>query len=164
MRIQSTFLLLVLSLVGAFTALNWGAIQTNTALSLGFVTVEAPLGLILLGMLMAVVAAFLVYVLYLQSTVMWDARRNARELQANRELADKAEASRFTELRKHLDATFQLQAQQALLTQQGLLGRIDTLEAALSLAVEQAGNSLGASIGELEDRLCASTGQPEGRA
>jgi hypothetical protein len=164
MRTQSIFLLLVLTLVGAFSALNWGAILTNTSLSLGLATIEGPLGLILLGMLVTVAAAFLVYVLYLQSTVMWDARRNARELQANRELADKAEASRFTELRNHLDAAFKQQAQQDKSTQQNLLSRMDALESALALMVEQSGNSLGASIGEIEDRLSTITSrQPEGR-
>jgi hypothetical protein len=164
MRTQSIFLPLVLTLVGPFAALNWGAIQTNTSLSLGLATIEEPPSLILLGMLVTVAAAFLVYVLYLQSTVMWDARRNARELQANRELADKAEASRFTELRNHLDAAFKQRAQQDPLTQQGLLSRMDALESALSLMVEQSSKSLGVSIGELEDRLSITTSrQPEGR-
>jgi len=162
MRIQNALVLLVLALVGAFTALNWGAILATTSLSLGIATIQAPLGLIMLGLLVAVIAAFVVYVLYLQSTVLWDARRNARELQANRELADKAEASRFTELRSHLDATFKQQAQQDQATQQSLLSRIDTLEAALSLVVEQSGNSLSASVGELEDRLVSTGRQAEG--
>jgi uncharacterized integral membrane protein len=153
MRIHNAFVLLVLTLVAAFAVLNWGAILTNTSLSLGVATIEAPLGLIMLGLLVAVVAAFLVYVLYLQSTVLWDTRRNARELQANRELADKAEASRFTELRNYLDTAFKQQAQQDQSTQQSLLTRIDALEAALSLVVEQSGNSLSAAVGELEDRL-----------
>jgi mannitol-specific phosphotransferase system IIBC component len=166
MRIQNALVLLVLALVGAFTALNWGAILATTSLSLGIATIQAPLGLImlgLLGLLVAVIAAFVVYVLYLQSTVLWDARRNARELQANRELADKAEASRFTELRTHLDATFKQQAQQDQSGQQSLLNRIDALEAALSLVVEQSGNSLSAAVGELEDRLLSTGRQPEGR-
>jgi len=162
MRIQNALVLLVLALVGAFTALNWGAILATTSLSLGIATIQAPLGLIMLGLLVAVIAAFVVYVLYLQSTVLWDARRNARELQANRELADKAEASRFTELRSHLDATFKQQAQQDQATQQSLLSRIDALETALSLVVEQSGNSLSASVGELEDRLVSTGRQAEG--
>ena len=163
MRIQNAFVLLVLTLVAAFAVLNWGTILTNTSLSLGVATIEAPLGLIMLGLLVAVIAAFLVYVLYLQSTVLWDARRNARELQANRELADKAEASRFTELRNYLDTAFKQQVQQDQSTQQSLLSRIDTLEAALSLVMEQSGNSLSAAVGELEDRLLGTGRQPEGR-
>lgn len=117
MRIRSLLLILLLVLIGAFVALNWSVFLTNSTVSLGVVTVQAPLGLLTLGLLLFVVAYFMVYVLYLQSTVMWDARRNAKELQANRELADKAEASRFTELRGVLEAG-----------QQAVLARLDALE------------------------------------
>nr|WP_319564791.1 LapA family protein [uncultured Rhodoferax sp.] len=117
MRIRSLLLIFLLVLIGAFVALNWSVFLTNSTVSLGVATVQAPLGLLTLGLLLFVVAYFMVYVLYLQSTVMWDARRNAKELQANRELADKAEASRFTELRGVLEAG-----------QQAVLARLDALE------------------------------------
>jgi Na+-transporting methylmalonyl-CoA/oxaloacetate decarboxylase gamma subunit len=116
-------------------------------------TLQAPLGLIMLGLLIFVVLYFLVYVLYLQSTVMFDARRNAKELKSNRELADKAEASRFTELRGFLEAGLKQRADQDLTGQQAVLTRLDAMEKALRTSVEQSGNSLSAYIGELEDRL-----------
>jgi uncharacterized integral membrane protein len=100
MRLRSLFLLLILALVTAFTALNWSVFMADTPLSLGVTTLHAPLGLIMLGLLVFVVAYGLVYVLYLQTNVLMDTRRNAKELQTHRELADKAEASRFTELRR----------------------------------------------------------------
>jgi len=153
MRIRSLFLLLILTLTGAFTALNWNVFLTNTTLSFGLATLQAPLGLLMLGLLVLVVAYFLVYVLYLQSTVLFDTRRNAKELQLNRELADKAEASRFTELRGFLDAGLKLRAVQDTAAQQAVMARLDTLEKALRASVEQSGNSLSAYIGELEDRL-----------
>ena len=128
MRLRSMFLLFILAVIGLFTALNWGVFLTNTTLSMGVTTLQAPLGLIMLGLLVAVVVFFLVYVLYLQSTVMFDARRHAKELQANRELADKAEASRFTELRAFLDAGLKQRAQQEASTQQALMARLDALE------------------------------------
>jgi hypothetical protein len=53
---------------------------------------------------MAVLAAVFVFlVVYLQSTVLVETRRHARELAIQRDLADKAEASRFTELRAQLE-------------------------------------------------------------
>lgn len=153
MRIRSLFLMLILALIGAFTALNWGAFLTTTSLSFGIATLQVPLGLIMLGLLIFVVAYFLVYVLYLQSTVLLDTRRNAKELQLNRELADKAEASRFTELRGFLDAGLTQRAEQDMAGQQAVLARLDALEKTLRTSVEQSGNSLSAYIGELEDRL-----------
>ena len=153
MRIRSLLLLLVLVLIGAFTALNWGVFLAETPLSLGVSTVQAPLGLIMLGLLIFVVAYCLVYVLYLQSNVLMDTRRNAKELQLHRELADKAEASRFTELRSFVEAGLKQGAEQDKAAQQTLIARLDALENRLRTSVEQSGNSLSAYIGELEDRL-----------
>ena len=153
MRIRSMFLLSILTLIGIFTVLNWNVFLTSSTLSMGLTTLQAPLGLIMLGVLLFVVAYFLVYVLYLQSTVMFDARRNAKELQSNRELADKAEASRFTELRGFLEAGLKQRADQEHVAQQAVLARLDAMQQALPTSVEQTGNSLSAYIGELEDRL-----------
>jgi hypothetical protein len=161
MRISSWLLLLVLTLIGAFTALNWPVFLTNVPLSLGIFTLQAPLGLIMLGLLIFVVAYFLVYVLYLQSNVLFDARRNAKELQNNRELADKAEASRFTELRGFLEAGLKQRAEQDTAARQIVIARLDALENTLRTSVEQSANSLSAYIGELEDRLTPGHGKPE---
>lgn len=163
MRIRSLFLLLILTLIGAFTALNWSVFLTNVPLSLGVITLQAPLGLIMLGLLIFIVAYFLVYVLYLQSNVLFDARRNAKELQSNRALADKAEASRFTELRGFLEAGLKQRAEQVTVAQQVVIARLDALENTLRTSVEQSANSLSAYLGELEDRLTPGHGQPEGQ-
>jgi uncharacterized protein YicC (UPF0701 family) len=107
----------------------------------------------MLGVLIFMVAYCLVYVLYLQSNVLMDMRRNAKELQTHRELADKAEASRFTELRNFLEAGMKQRAEQDKAAQQALMARLDTMENTLRSSVEQSGNALSAYIGELEDRL-----------
>ena len=94
-------LIILLAALALFAALNWTALTAPTALSFVFGTVQAPIGLIMLGFTVAIVVAFLVYIVYLQSSVVLEARRQARELQTQRELADRAEASRFTELREY---------------------------------------------------------------
>ena len=78
----------------------------------------------MLALLVVLTALFLLYVVYLQTTVILEWRRREKELQASRELADQAEASRFTELRVHLDT------------------RLTEIE-----------NSLAAQLGEMRDRL-----------
>lgn len=102
MKLHTLFLLLVLALIAAFAALNWSVFITPTDLSLGYTTVQMPMGLLMLGLLFFLSALFLVYVVYLQGSVLLETRRQSRDLQANRELADRAEASRFTELRPSL--------------------------------------------------------------
>ncbi|MDO8457231.1 MAG: LapA family protein, partial [Burkholderiaceae bacterium] len=96
MKTRTLLLLLVLVAIAAFATLNWGAFMATTTLSLGVADVQAPLGLVMLGMIVFVSAVFLVFLVYLQASILLEARRHARELQANRGLADKAEASRFT--------------------------------------------------------------------
>lgn len=153
MKLRSLLLLLVLVAVGGFTALNWTTILTPTALNLGVADVQAPLGLVMLGVVIFLVAFFLIYVLYLQTTVMFDARANAKELQTNRKLADEAEASRFTELRHFLEAELTKLAESDKTVQAAVLARVEQLEKNLALAVEQSGNSVAAAVAEMDDRL-----------
>jgi len=155
MKLRTLSLLLTLLLIAAFTLLNWPVIMAPTPLSLGVVDIQAPLGLLMLGLMVAMLSVFLVYVLYLQTTVMFDARAHAKELQSNRKLADQAEASRFTELRTFLDTEFKRMTSADSEAKAALLARIDQLERDLRLAVEQSGNSLAASLAEMDDRLRA---------
>ena len=153
MKVRTLFLLLTVVAIAAFTALNWSAFMTPTTLSLGVANVQAPLGLVMLGLVAFLAALFLVFVVYLQTSVLLEARRHARELQANRELAGQAEASRFTELRGFLEAELKRQAGLDAESRAVVLARLDQLDRDLRSAVEQSGNTLAAYIGELEDRL-----------
>jgi hypothetical protein len=153
MKIRTLLLLLLLSAIAAFAALNWSAFIAPTTLSLGFTAVVAPLGLVMLGMLAFLTALFLVFMVYLQTSVLLEARRHAKELQANRDLTDQAEASRFTELRGFLETELKRQASLDAESMAALLARMDQLDRDFRSAIEQSGNTLSAYIGELEDRL-----------
>jgi hypothetical protein len=153
MKVRTLFLLIVLGAITVFAALNWNAFMAPTTLSLGIVNVQAPLGIIMLGLLAFLSAVFLVFIVSLQTSVLFEARRHARELQANRELADQAEASRFTELRGFLEGELKRQAGFEAESKGAVLARLDQLEQDLRASVEQSGNMLSAYIGELEDRL-----------
>jgi len=153
MKIRTLFLLMALGAIAAFATLNWSAFMAPTTLSLGVATVQAPLGLVLLGMLAFLVAVFLVFVVYLQTSVLLDTRRNARELQACQELADHAEASRFTELRGFLEVELKKLADREGESKASMLARLGQLERDLHSRVEQSENVISAYIGELDDRL-----------
>ena len=153
MKVRTLLLLLTLVAIAVFTALNWSAFMTPTTLSLGVANVQAPLGLVMLGLVAFLAALFLVFVVYLQTSVLLEARRYARELQASRELAGQAEASRFTELRGFLEAELKREAGLNAESRVVVLARLDQLDRDLRSAVEQSGNTLAAYIGELEDRL-----------
>lgn len=153
MHIRTLIILLIIVATAALAALNWTALSTPAMISLGVTTMEAPLGLIMLGLTAALVAVFAAYVLYLHSSVMLETRRHNKEMTAQRELADKAEASRFTELRNFLETQQQQGKVADAETRAALVARIEQAERNLQSRIEQSDNSLAAHVGELEDRL-----------
>ena len=153
MKLRTLLLILFILLVAGFVALNFAQILQPTALSFGFTEVQAPLGLVLLAMLAAVLIVFLATLVYQQTTHMMEVRRVTREASEQRTLADKAEASRFTELRTFLQAEMQATAAREIDLAEKLHQKVDRLQAAMTEVIEQNGNGLSASLGELEDRL-----------
>ncbi len=133
--VRALTFILVLVLVGAFALINWSAFTALTTLNLGVTTVQAPLGVIMLGLVAFLCVLFTVWVISLQASSLAAARRQTRELQAQRDLADRAEASRFTELRTELFA------------------RLDRQQSESRVTAEQNANAVAAQLGQLEDRL-----------
>lgn len=131
MKFLGIVILVVLALIAAFALVNWNALATPIPVSLLVGTVDMPLGMLLLSALVGVVLLLGLYVLLLRTAMYTESRRMAQELAAQRELADKAEASRFTELSAHLD-------QQV---------------AGLKQAMAEGANSLSADIGQIDDKL-----------
>ncbi|HEX7228343.1 MAG TPA: LapA family protein [Candidatus Binatia bacterium] len=159
MYLRTVMILAVLGLIVVFSALNWSAFIAPTVLSLGFTSIEAPLGLILLGIVALLTLLFLVYITYLQSTVLLESRRHARELQLQRDLAEQAEASRFNQLRSLTETELEKLAADIEQSKSLLLTRLEQLDRDFRAALEQTANSLAAYIGELEDKVESSAGK-----
>ena len=153
MYLRSLLIIVVLGVLVVFAAINWNAFVAPTTLSVGFTTMEAPLGLILLVIAASLTLLFLVYVVYLQSSTLLESRRYGRELQAQREIADQAEASRFTQLQSFLEAELRKLTSQTEEAKTGVLTRLDQLDRDLRSTVEQSANSLAAYLGEIDDRF-----------
>ncbi len=153
MNLRTVLIIVVLAIFAGFVALNWSVITAPTTLSFGFWTAQAPLGLLLLGFTILIAAMFLFLLVIQQATVLVETRRAAKELTAQRALADQAEASRFTALGERLDQELRRVEAQAATRQDALVQRLDGLEQSLRAHVDQASNSLAAFIGELDDRV-----------
>ena len=153
MKLPTLLLMFVLTGIVAFAVVNWSVIMAPTTVSLLVADIQAPLGLIMLALTALVTVLFLIYLAYLQTTVLLDARRHSRELQTQRELADKAEASRFTDLHGYLDTELRKLGEQVAESRTGVTGRLERTEQELRALIEQSGNSLAAYIGEIDDRL-----------
>lgn len=159
MRIRSILLIVGIVLMAAFVALNLEEFNRPSQLSLGFTSVQAPLAMLMLVALVAMLVVFLLFSAYAKSAYLIENRRTARELKAQRELADKAETSRFTELQQYLAAESHAMAERDAQVSQRLDDRLALLQADLESRIEQSGNTLAAYIGELEDRMDRDAGK-----
>jgi len=146
-RIRTILVVIGVVLIALFAALNWSAFMAATTLDLVFVRIEAPLGVIMLGLLAAVILMFAAYMAFWQGNVLLEMRRHAKELQAQRALAEQAENSRLTQLQETVAADTAR-----------LAGRIDELREGLRTEMREGVNSLAAMIGELDDRTKRITG------
>jgi uncharacterized integral membrane protein len=158
MYLRTILIVIVLGLLAIFALFNWSAFMSPTTLTFGVGTVEAPLGLILLAIVGLSTLLFLIYIVFLQSTSLLEGRRQARELQSQRELADRAEESRFQQLRSAMETELRNLDTRSNESKAAILTRLDALERDMRSAVEQSGNTLAAYLGEIEDRFERSTG------
>ena len=150
MRARTLLVLIVVLLVAGFATLNWSVFAAPTMLSVGFFVFEAPLGLLMLGLVIVITLAFAIYMAYWQASILVEARRHAKELQQQRSLVEQAEASRFTELKSALDVE---------LDQLGR--RIDASREALGQEIRDHANSLAAILAEIDHRTGRSGTRPE---
>lgn len=160
MQLRNILLIFILSVLVIFAAINWSAIVEPTSISLIFTTVQAPLGLILLTITALLAVFFLTFVVYMQSSILMERQRLSRDLETQRQLANQAEASRFSELHAYLETELQQLAARDQDMQNHIETRLTTLEQTLNATIEQTGNTLSAYIGELEDRLENNSGKP----
>lgn len=131
MKILIWLLATGLVLLLMFAIANWSLLTAPASLNFLLFSVEGPLGMILLGGTLVLTALAGVYVLSLRTAMLVEMWRHTKALEAQRALADSAEASRFTELR----------------------ARIDALEGKLLEALGETANSLSACVGEVDEKL-----------
>jgi uncharacterized integral membrane protein len=118
-------------LAALFVVLNWRVFAGLVKLNLLLTSAEIPVGVVML-LLFAVGLLVLWNTLgRWQGTLLQEFRRQAKELQAQRLLAESAEASRFTEL--------------------GALVREEI--AKLRTELQETEHSIAATLGEMDDRL-----------
>jgi hypothetical protein len=128
MKLGISILILFLAMVAAFVALNWGAVTAQTTLDLGFAAIEAPLGLILLGVALALFVPVVVYADFQHRTMLRAAASNAKKLHSQRDLAERAEASRYAHLRGFLEEEFQKNADRESRFKAEVLRRLDEIK------------------------------------
>jgi uncharacterized membrane protein YciS (DUF1049 family) len=125
-------LILVASgLAGLFVVLNWRVFAGPAKLNLLVTQAEVSVGVVMLMLFALALVVLWILVSGWQGTLLAEFRRQAKELQAQRLLAESAEASRFTEL--------------------GALIREEI--AKLRTEIQESEHSIAATLGEMDDRL-----------
>ncbi len=149
MNILGVIILVALFLLAVFTLANWSVLTAPTLLSFVAFDVEGPLGVILLGVTLVLVALFVVYALMLRTNMLMDSRRHNQELQVQRKLAESAEASRLSELRTEVADKFS-QLHDAIGQSDA---HMDRMEQSMRQSMNEAANGLAAQVGEMDNRI-----------
>ena len=155
MRARVISLLIAILAVAGFAALNWSEILRPAPLSFGAVVADAPLGLILLGLLVLALAAFMVTGAMHRTQTLVETRHHYKSLEAQRELADKAEASRFTDLRTHMDTQLKELRQRDAIAATEFEKAMVGAQRELRTQLDAMNRTMMARLGELETRLDA---------
>jgi hypothetical protein len=156
-RAQIVFVLVVLLALGGFAALNWTALAATAPLNLVVARPEAPVGVVMLLVAVALTLLYLLLALGVQTAALLETKRYTRELLAQRKLADDAEASRFTALQGYLEVQVARLAALPADAGRGVVERVGEAEARLGREIQDAANTLAAYIGEVEERLTRGT-------
>jgi uncharacterized integral membrane protein len=98
----------VTALVAALLALNWTTLTASAPLDLVVAQVQAPLGVVMLGLTAVLVALFLVAYLRNQISALIETRRLLKEIQRVQDLATKADESRIENLHRLIATEFRL--------------------------------------------------------
>jgi hypothetical protein len=144
MRFKLIFALIVVAWILPFLLVNRAMIAAPARVNFIFGSVDASFGLLVLGVCVPIVLAVIVYAGIWQSSVIIETRRQARELQAQRTLADNAEASRITELGTMLRGEIA-----------GLDQRLQSAIESLRGEFHDTERSIAAILGEMDDRIKA---------
>ncbi|MDB5882247.1 MAG: hypothetical protein JWP43_2125 [Ramlibacter sp.] len=153
MRARLVLLLVAILLVAGFAALNWAEIMRPTSLSLGVFSTDAPLGAILLGLLAVALLVFLASNAAAGARMKTTENRYHRELQVQRDLAEREETSRFTQLRQHFDNHLREGRQRDAVASTEFEKSMLQSQRDLRNQLEQIQHTFATRLGELESRL-----------
>ena len=142
MRVKTWLAIIVLVVAAAFFIVNWPVFATPARLDFVVTSVEMPIGVVMLALFAVIILVLSSYAGIWHSTLLSEFRRQAKELQVQRTLAESAEASRFSEL--------------GTLIRDEIANSDERLESALDLLrneLRDTENSIAATLGEMDDRL-----------
>ena len=153
MRLRTASHILALVVVAALAALNWPEIIRLEPVNLIWLQVDAPLNLMLLGLLAVEVVISLLYETAGNARDLLRDGEFAKRIQTQRELADHAEAAHFNELRQTLDTLMRESRQRGTDLSTGLEHSLLRHHRETRVQLEGFHRGMGSRLGEMEARL-----------
>jgi hypothetical protein len=115
----------------------------------------------MLMLVAALLLIFLIFALYMRSVQLLENRKQSKELTSQRELAEKAESSRFSQLRGYLESQALMCKNRETETIANLDRRMAQTEKHLLQRLEQSDNTNAAYWGQHDDALARNHLQPQ---
>ena len=153
MRLKTLLLIVGIVLIAVFAVANVEEFTRPGLLNFGFARIQLPLGLVMLLVVIVLLLIFLATTLYMRSVNLVETRGYAKQLTAQRELADKAEASRFTDLRRYMETQAALSANQGKDLVTAMDRRLAQTEKFMLQRLDQSDNTNAAYWGQHDDAL-----------
>ena len=156
MRLKTVLLIVGIILIAAFAVANVNEFTRPSLLNFGFTSIQLPLGLVMLLLVVVLMLIFLMTTLYMRSSNLIETQGYAKQLTTQRELADKAEASRFTDLRRYMETQAALSANQGNDTVAAIDRRLLQTEKLLLKRLDETDNTNAAYWGQNDELLARS--------
>jgi uncharacterized integral membrane protein len=151
MRVRSIALIAAGVLAAIFLILNWSVFAQPANFYFVVGTISLPVGVVMLGLVALVTLGYAIFLGLWQARLLTDYRRQSKELQTQRSLADDAEESRFTAL--------------TVLVREEMAKQDARLEAAFTALrneMRDTEHSIAATLGEMDDRQRRLNGETVG--
>lgn len=149
MRVRTIALIVGGLCAAIFLIINWSVFAAPASFYFLAGTISIPIGLVMLALTALVTLGFAIYLGIWQSKLLMDYRRQSKDLQSQRALADDAEASRFTALAALLKEEMSKQD-----------ARHEAAFTALRNELRDTEHSIAATLGEMDDRQRRLSAQP----
>ncbi|MDP3618642.1 MAG: hypothetical protein Q8R63_02500 [Ramlibacter sp.] len=153
MRGRLILIILLSAVAFGFAGLNWSEVTRTTPLSFGILVSEGSVGLVLLTLLAVTLISFLISSGAQETRHQIDYGKTQRTLQAQRDLADNAETSRYTELQKQLDAHLRDNRQREAIAATEFERSLANNQRELRSQLEAMSQLLGTRLREIENRI-----------
>ena len=153
MRARLIFIVVVAVLAFGFAGLNWSEVTRAVPLSFGVLISDGSVGLVLLSLLALTLITFVVASTVQETRHHIDYGKHQRTLQAQRDLADKAELSRFTELQKQMETHLRDNRQREGIVATEFEKSMVTSHRELRTQIESMNQMLATRLHDMESRI-----------